>query len=126
MTSITHTPLAASPFVLLPDLTPEEMLFAFIAVIAAMMILMKIQPVTIMAATMLYALMVHISYFGPHPVHIIMVVLIAAIVRIAAEGAIAAKNAPPRTQAKLMRVLNMVLKAVFGGRNNERPPPENN
>jgi hypothetical protein len=110
------------PLLPIPGLTGEELVFALIVFTAAMMILMNIKPLAVMGAVFLWVLLVSIDLLGPSPYLFILVVLIAAIVRITVPSLINVKNEGLDPEdAETLYTLATIIEAtgIFGNRRDD-------
>ena len=102
----TFTPLIVG---LLPELTLNEFLFAFIIFVAAICILFKIQPVAIMGGVLFIWIIVIVDFAGLTPITVVLILLALAMVRVLADAAVHTKN-DPETQVTLLRILEFILR----------------
>lgn len=110
---------APQPLFFAPDLQPNEVLFAVVVFAGAIAILMDIHPEVVLGTVFLLMVMMFVDVLGPSPFLAIMVIVIAAIVRLGADGGQKLTDASPETLAVLATVLDNLLTTDQDNREDE-------
>ena len=111
---LSHLPSLQLGF--LPDLTPSEFAFALLVFTAFICLLMNIQPVVIMGGALFVWTLVFVDFAGITPVGAVIIILIAALLRIAANGVIRFKDSDPSTKAMVLNFITSLVKAIANRR----------